>query len=339
MKPTDFSYKLSNYLSKYLPSQLGVSTNTIKSYRDTFSIFLYFCRDAKGIYPEQLMLKDFTKEFIEEFLQWIEIERNCGISTRNQRLSAIHAFSRYLQYECPERMEVLQSILSIPPKKQASKSFDYLTLESVQVILQQPDQSKKIGFRDLVLLTLLYDSGARVQEIVDLRICDLRLEHPATIRVTGKGNKTRIVPLMERTAEMMGKYLQHCHSHADYAQSVPLFQNNKNEKLSRSGVSYIVDKYATMAKVVKPTEMPEKVTPHTFRHSKAMHLLQSGVNLIYIRDILGHSDIKTTEIYARADSKMKREALIHANHPESQIAKPSWQENSDLLSWLQNLGR
>jgi len=168
MKPTDFAYHLTNYLSKYLPGQMGVSSNTIKSYRDAFSILLRYCRDEKGLPPERLLLKDLTKEVIEDFLNWLEVERSCSISTRNQRLSAIHAFFKYLQYEVPESMEQLQKVISIPSKRKQTKVFDYLTLEGVKAILSEPDQSTKNGFRDLVLLTLMYDSRARVQEIADL---------------------------------------------------------------------------------------------------------------------------------------------------------------------------
>lgn len=339
MKPTDFAYQLTNYLSKYLPSQLGVSTNTIKSYRDTFSILLRYCKDEKGLSPERLWIKDLTREIVEDFLGWLEAERNCSISTRNQRLSAIHAFYKYLQYECPEYMAQLQKIISIPSKKKPTKAFDYLTLEGVQAILSQPDQSTRNGFRDLVLLTLMYDSGARVQEIADLTTTGLRLDELATVKLTGKGQKTRIVPLMSRTSDLLRKYLEHF-SHSNYQlESKPLFYSKKQDKLTRSGISFILGKYTEMARREAPNEIPAKVTPHTLRHSKAMHLLQSGVNLVYIRDVLGHSDIKTTEVYARADTNMKRNALINANHPKIQNETPVWQKNPDLLSWLQSLGQ
>ncbi|MDR2531900.1 MAG: site-specific integrase [Oscillospiraceae bacterium] len=337
MKPTDFAYHLTNYLSRYLPGQLGVSANTIKSYRDTFMILIRYCKDQKGIPSERLLLKDLTRDVVEDFLMWLETERNCSISTRNQRLSAIHAFFKYLQYECPESIELFQRIISIPTKRKPKKAFDYLTLEGVQAILSQPNQSTRGGFRDLVLLTLMYDSGARVQEIADLTISDLRLDEPATVRLTGKGSKTRIVPLMSRTAELLLKYSEHFRA-SNYLDSAPLFYNKKCEKLTRSGISFVLDKYTEMARRANPKVVPLKVTPHTLRHSKAMHLLQSGVNIVYIRDVLGHSEIKTTEVYARADTHMKRKALVNANQPEIQSEVPVWQKNNDLLCWLKNLG-
>lgn len=339
MKPTDFAYHLTNYLSKYLPTQIGVSTNTIKSYRDTFSIFLRYCKAEKNIPPERLKIKDVSRNVVEDFLGWLESSRNCSVSTRNQRLSAIHAFFKYLQYECPEHMELLQKVLSIPLKRNSPKNFDYLTLEDVKSILSQPDQSNRYEFRDLALLTLMYDSGARVQEIADLTNADLHLDEPASVKLTGKGCKTRIVPLMSQTADLLRKYQDLFMDNKFSYGSMPLFYNRRKEKLTRSGISFILTKYVESARQQTPNAIPDKVTPHTLRHSKAMHLLQSGINLIYIRDVLGHSDVKTTEIYARADNKIKRNALINANHPEVQLKTPVWQRNPDLLSWLQGLGK
>jgi site-specific recombinase XerD len=300
---------------------------------------LRYCNDEKSIPPERLWLKDLTREVIEDFLSWLETERGCGISTRNQRLSAIHAFYKYLQYECPESIGHLQTVISIPSKRKPTKAFGYLSLEGVQAVLAQPDQSTRNGFRDLVLLTLMYDSGARVQEIADLSISELRLDEPATVRLTGKGSKTRIVPLMSRTSDLLRKYLERFRIGSIPLDSHPLFYSRKHDKLTRSGISFILDKYTEMARNKSPGMIPPKVTPHTFRHSKAMHLLQSGVNLVYIRDVLGPSDIKTTEVYARADTNMKRNALVNANHPEIQNETPIWQTNSDLRTWLQNLGQ
>lgn len=338
MKPTDFAYHLTNYLSKYLPAQVGVSENTIKSYRDTFSLFLRYCKSEKNLSPERLKISDISIDIVENFLAWLESERNCSVSTRNQRLSAIHAFFKYLQYECPENLESLQKVLSIPLKRSCKKCFDYLTLDGVKSILSQPDQSNRNGFRDLALLTLMYDSGARVQEIADLTNADLRLDNSASVKLRGKGQKTRIVPLMSQTTDVLIKY-QKCVIDNKYTYDYPLFFSRRKEKLTRSGISFILAKYVDMARKQTPNLIPDKVTPHTLRHSKAMHLLQSGVNLIYIRDLLGHSDVKTTEIYARADTDIKRNALINANHPEIQLETPIWQKNSDLLSWLQSLGK
>ncbi len=339
MKTTDFAYCLTKYLGTYLPGQVGVSKNTILSYRDTFSMFLRFCKDIAGIPPECFKLSDLSKDTIEKFLAWLELERGCSISTRNQRLSAIHAFCRYLQYERPEYIAKFQEIISIPHKKNISGNFEYLTLEGIKAILSQPNQLSWRGMRDLALLTVMYDSGARVQEIADLCVCNIRLEYPATLKLTGKGQKTRIVPMMESTADILKSYCQAIDIRPNSELAAPLFYNRYHKKLTRSGITFILQKYADLARKECGELLPANVTPHMFRHSKAMHLLQSGVNLVYIRDILGHTSVKTTEVYARADTKMKREALMNASHPLVPDEKPSWQKDSELLSWLQNLGR
>jgi len=184
----------------------------------------------------------------------------------------------------------------------------------------------------------MYDTGARVQEIADIVLSDVRLESPATIMLKGKGGKARIVPLMERTAALLRKYIDSFFPNLKAASSYPLFVNHKREKLTRSGIAYILDKYVNMARDNAADTLPDKITPHVLRHSKAMHLLQSGVNLVYIRDLLGHAALKTTEIYARADSKAKRAALESATGQGTTLTEPIWHRNTDLLAWLQNLG-
>lgn len=338
MKPTDFSYHLTNYMSRYLPGQRNVSVNTIKSYRDAFSILLRYCRDIKKIPSEKFCISHLKKTLIEDFLNWLEQYRSCSVSTRNQRLAAIHAFCKYLQYECPSSMMVFQEILAIPIKKKPAQALGYLTLEGIRTILEQPKQSTMHGLRDLTLLALMYDTGARVQEIADVCICDVRLAPPATIKLTGKGRKSRIVPLMSRTVVILQQYMERFDLSVSATTTNPLFFNRGQERLTRSGIAYILAKYVKSARNVESGHIPDTVTPHTLRHSRAMHLLQSGVNLVYIRDLLGHTDIKTTEIYARADADMKRAALEKASNPIIQGKASVWQENGDLLNWLQSLG-
>lgn len=291
-----------------------------------------------GIPPERLTLEKISKSCVEKFLFWLESERQSSISTRNQRLSAIHAFFKYLQYEHPECISKFQEIISIPHKKNVSGNFEYLTLEGVQVILEQPNQLTWRGKRDLTLLALMYDSGARVQEIADLKTCDIRLEYPATLKITGKGKKVRFVPIMDSTANLLKSYCSENQISVTPSQQSPLFFNRNHEKLTRSGIAFILQKYADSARNSHSELIPPSVTPHMLRHSKAMHLLQSGVNLVYIRDVLGHTSVKTTEIYARADTKMKRESLINADHP-SVPEESRWLKDDGLLEWLQNLGR
>ena len=206
------------------------------------------------------------------------------------------------------------------------------------MLLSIPDKATKMGRRDCVLLSLLYDSGARAQELCDMVVSDLRLDSPSAIRMTGKGSKTRVVPLMPPMTALLHQYLRE-HGLEDPALGCcPLFTNHCGNKLGRKGVSYILDKYFQKAKTVRPELYPEIFSPHAMRHSKAMHLLESGVNLIYIRDILGHVDLKTTEIYARIDTEMKRRALESAAKGVASEALPAWQTDKSLLAWLKSLG-
>ncbi len=200
-----------------------------------------------------------------------------------------------------------------------------------------PDINFYSGLRDLSVLALMYDTGARVQEIADLQVADIRIKAPATIQLTGKGNKTRIIPLMPQTTNIIKKYL------ADYGLldetkgTKPLFFNRRNEKLTRAGLSYILNKYVDKAKLDNKELFPEKMSAHVLRHGKAMHLLQSGVNLIYIRDFLGHSSVTTTEIYAKANPEIKRKAIEEASHKVLPKEKFTIMEKEDLCEWLKTV--
>lgn len=338
MDTTDFARLMTAFLSGYLPGQRNVSRNTIAAYRDAFRLFLLYCRDCQGLRIQKLQLKQINKETVEQFLSWLEAERGNSIPTRNQRLAAIHAFFRYAQYEAPEHMELCQRICGIPFKKQPKAGVCYLTHDQMKQVLSEPDTARPKGRRDLLLLSVLYDTGGRVQEIADLKVRDVRTEQPATVTLTGKGRKTRYVPLMSRTAELLDRYLREQRLTAPDKLDHPLFFNSRHEHLTRSGIAYILRKYTESARN-KTSGIPNNVTPHVLRHTKAMHLLEAGVNLIYIRDLLGHVSVTTTETYAKANPEMKREALENASMdyiPETE-SQDGWEDNPDLMQWLQNL--
>jgi integrase/recombinase XerD len=339
MKTTDFARYLTDYLSVYLPGQRNLSSHTIASYRDTFKLLLIFCEHEKGISPEYLTLANIDDDLIRAFMAWIETARGCGIATRNQRLAAIHAFFRYVQAEMPERLLTHQRILAIPLKKTGRPAVSYLTTEALEGILKQPDRNSSSGRRDLALLMVLYDSGARVGELTDLLVRDVRLAQPATITLKGKGRKVRHVPLMSKTAALLEEYLQERQLNAPHRLDRPLFFNSRNQKLTRVGVSYVINKYVEVVRRQNAAVLPDKVSPHMFRHTKAMHLLQANVNLVYIRDFLGHASVTTSEIYARADTQIKRLALEQAYSPAVIDDLPAWQDDKNLLNWLQRLCR
>ena len=336
MKTIDFSKSLADFLTKYLPAERGMSHNTIASYRVTFILLISFMENEKKIRPQKLMFSHLTKNCVVDFLNHLETVRKCSFTTRNVRLAALHSFFKFVQYGSPEQIDQCRRILSIKVKKTNKSSINYLTIDGIKLLLLQPDLSTNKGIRDLAMIALMYDTGARVQEIIDLTPYSLRLNKPNTVKIIGKGNKARIVPLMDEEVIHLKNYMSKNSLLEDYANMYPLFSNTRKEKLTRAGVAYILQKYATMARKENPVLIPEKISCHSLRHSKAMHLLQAGVNLIYIRDILGHESVTTTEIYAKADSKQKRDAIEKAYVGVVKKEAPIWAKNESLLEWLKN---
>lgn len=316
-----------------MTGQRNSSTNTIKNYRDTFKLLLIFCRDKKNIKPEKLTISKLSKEIIKDYYDWLEQERNCSINTRNHRRTAINSFFKYLQIEAPEHLFLCQKVMSIPKKKTPKTVVGYLTADEMKSLLNMPEKVLLSERKELVIMTLLYDSGARVQELCDLKIRDIRLESPAIVTLTGKGQKTRYVPLMKNTVLLLTQYLKDIGVSKNH-QNIPLFTNSRHCKYTRKGISYIISKYDKRARD-QTIHMPNfKITPHIFRHTKAMHLYQAGIDLVYIRDILGHVDISTTETYAKIDTEKKREALEKAYPEITYHNLPDWNDNSDLIEKL-----
>lgn len=327
MKRFEFRDYLANYLTKYLPLQQGASENTIKSYRDSFTLWLKFCRDELNISPEKVMMITISRENIGRYLLWLEKSRSASVNTRNHRLAVMQAFLRYVTIESPEYLPKLNDILQIKCKKSPTKPVEYLSLDELQKIFAEPKTGMLHGKRDLALLTLLYDAGARVSEIINLKLCHIRLTKPATVTLSGKGGKSRIVPITGDVMRILESYVSSARTIVadDY-----LFTNSKGEKLTRSGVEFILSKYAKNAGV-------RDISPHVLRHSKAMHLIQAGVNIVYIRDFLGHSSVQTTEIYAKADSESRRKALEQASSVLIPKSKYSRSKQSELMTWLKEL--
>ncbi|MBA7543019.1 Tyrosine recombinase XerC [subsurface metagenome] len=336
MKPTEFARYLTEFLTTYLSGQKNVSKNTILAYRDTFKLLLRYCQNVEGTPPERITMETLTRGIIIDFLDWLETERKCSISTRNQRLAAIHSFFRYAQGEDPSGLYHFQKVMSIPIKKTEKKVVEHLTPQAVKLLLAQPDKHTEKGRRDLTLMSVLYDTGARVQELIDIKVCDVILDSPAVIVLTGKCNKTRRVPIMKNTVALLHSYLSENNMNAQWKNQYPLFSNNQHNKLTKEGVAYIIAKYVEAARKLS-TIVPRKVKPHMLRHSKAMHLLQADVNLVYIRDFLGHVDVKTTEIYARTDTETKRKAIENAYPDLIDSDLPDWNKDQKLLSWLSTL--
>jgi len=334
MKVTNLAKHMTNFFSKYLPSAKNLSSNTILSYRDSFRLLLVYCRDCEHLATEKLRIESFNDKMVLRFLDWLQHERGCSISTRNNRLAAIHSFFRFVQAEEPGQLLTCQQILQVPFKKHQQAIVKHLTPEQTQDLLASPGFATYGSRRDTTLLSLLYDSGARVQELCDLRVRDIRLDNPPIIELMGKGRKARHAPIMANTAKLLRSYMEENALLQNGNQDKPLFFNQRKSKLTRGGVSYILRKYAEKLSSKYP-DMPEKLTPHVLRHSKAMHMYQSGVNLVYIRDILGHVDISTTDTYARADTESKRKALENVYPDITPVdTLPEWNQDSNLLDYL-----
>jgi|SRR5690554_4948544 len=341
MASNNFAKQLSRFLGVYLPHERNVSVNTVSAYRDAFISLLVYLRDEKHIKADKAILADINRDNILGYLHWLIDKKGCSIATRNNRLAAVKSFVSYLQYDSVEHMDQWQRILAIRGLKKKHTTPSHFNKEGIRLLFEQMDMTDPRELRHLAILTLMYDTGCRVQELADLTIESLRIQcKPYSIKIYGKGRKTRIAPLSEHVVDILTKYIDCYHIDTDIGKKNPLFCNSSKNKLTRAGITYILNKYAVTARMRNPNIIPEITSCHQLRHSRAMHLLQSGVNLVWIRDLLGHSSIQTTEVYARADSKQKREAIEKAseNLTPSEVSG-EWVDNKDLISWLKGLGK
>jgi integrase/recombinase XerD len=304
-------------------------------------LLLTWFRDAECIPPEKLRLADIDRARVLRFLDWLEAGRSCSAATRNQRLAVIRSFCRYTAVEQPERLDQVARVLAIRQKKTPAPELGYLTGDEVKTLLAEPGTATARAVRDTVLLALAYDSAARVQELCDLDVADIRRSSPMIVVIHGKGSKIRYVPIMDPTARLVADYLDHRDPHPGVgADADPLFPGPSHSRLTRSGVAKLLDGYARAIRARDPGWAPGlPVGPHTLRRTRAMHLIDAGVNLIYIRDLLGHASIASTEIYARANAETKRKAIENAYEPLTPDALPDWTTDSSLISWLDTLGR
>ena len=338
MKQTNFAKYLTQFMVNYLVGERGYSRHTVSAYRDSLILFLLYMRQIHELGAEHIDFKHITRDRVIGFLDWLESERGCSVSTRNARLAALHSFFRFLTYKYPDNIGEWQGILSVKVKKSPVHSVVYLTPDGIKLLLDQPDTSKKKGRRDQVLMSLMFECAGRVQEIADLVPAMVNFGKPALLRIKGKGNKTRLVPLCQQVSLLLKSYMQENGLLQNKATDYPLFGNGRGDKLTRMGITAIIRKYSEIARSIDPALIPAGVSPHALRHSKAMLLQQNEVNIIAIRDFMGHSSVTTTEIYARIDNKLQREALEKTSLvPES--SEPPWQSNKGLLSWLESLGK
>lgn len=332
---TDFAVALRRFLTSYLAGLRGCSPATIASYRDTFKLLIAWFRDERSVPPARLTLGHLDAGTVTAFLGWLQEGRHNSVSTRNQRLAAISSFATWMQTEDPARMACWQDILAIPSKKQDRPAVRHLTVEQARLLLARPDRTTRQGRRDATLLATLYDTGARVQEIAGLAVRDIRLQNPALASLTGKGRKIRHVPLDGGTVTLLAAYMEEQRLGEPGRDDHPVFYGQHRTRLSRGGIAWIIRKY--QAQIPDPLLAGAGISPHILRHSKAMHLYEAGVPLPYIRDILGHAELSTTEIYARASTEAKRKALEAAYQDIVTSDLPEWNQDPGLLDWLTSL--
>ncbi|CAN5904104.1 tyrosine-type recombinase/integrase [soil metagenome] len=332
--PHDLAPFVTAFFVRHLPAERNASPHTTAAYRDTLKLLLRFAADDVPRPVAALHVEDLTPALILRFLTHLEVTRHNSIRTRNARLAAVHSFFRYVIDTEPALASLCQRVLTIPVKKAPWPVLGYLREDELAHLLAQIDRDTAAGERDYVMLALLYDTGARIQELLDLTPADFRLAAPPFVRMRGKGQRERLCPLLPQTARLVTRFLS---TTARGAEDVtPLLQNRHGEILTRHGARYLLRKYLRPACMSMPTLRRARISPHTFRHTKAMHLLQAGIPLVTIKDILGHADVRSTEIYVQIDLEMKREALARTGTLTTTMAKRS-RLPKDLIAWLEAL--
>lgn len=327
---------LRGFFGDYLTAVRGNSRHTVLSYRDAFKLLLRFLEQRLGRPAATLDFPDLTPETLLAFLDHLERNRANSVATRNNRLAALHAFARYAAANYPEHLGLCQQILSLSPKRGPQRAVEYLDRHEMQALLQAPDTATAEGRRDRTLLLALYNTGARVQEILDMRPCDLQLERPRQVRLLGKGRKERVCPLWPETAAALQALRREQGLPAGDAR--PLFRNRHGQPLGRYGVRYILGKHASAAAHSVRSLAGRSVHPHVIRNTAACHLLQSGVDIVTISHWLGHANLETTNRYAAVDLAAKRAAIEKARTAGMIDTEPAeWQADQTVLAWLESL--
>jgi len=337
MKQSPFlSYYIRIFLTQFLAYERGLSENTILAYRDCLKLFLCYCEDNLKFDIDKIFCDKIDNHIVTNFLDWLEKNRNCSPRTRNARLAALKSFFHYLGRNIPECLENVRKIMSIPLKKVPHKTVDYLEEDELKKIFDCINLESPNGLRDKALLLLMYNTGARVTEITNITISDLRLDKSAHVNILGKGKKYRVCPLWEETVEAINSYL--AARKTKNINEKHLFLNARGIVITRFGVRYIIQKYAYKTMKTTSTLKNKVTTPHIIRHTTAMHLLQAGNELNMIRLWLGHSSLDTTHMYVEIDMKMKREILNKCQPPVLKERKKIWKQPK-ILEWLESFSQ
>ena len=324
-----------SFFVDHLVAVKGLRPATVRSYRDTIRLFLCFVAADKKVKITKLRLEDLSFERTLDFLRHLEHDRHNHVRTRNQRLAALHTLFDYIASRDPEMLAVCQKVAAIPMKRAAPPEAHYLERDEVEGLFRELAHSGRLALRDRALLLFLYNTGARVQEVADLRVGNLDLGAGPLVRLHGKGDKWRTCPLWRQTAALVTELLGT--SHALPAPDAPVFTSATGDALTRFGIYKIVRRHAGH---LDDDRLQRRVSPHLFRHTAAVHLLEAGVEVNVIRGWLGHADLTTTNRYAEINTKAKIEALRNTEPPgssEGTRSRPVWRSDAALLDWLSSL--
>jgi len=330
-----FFIYLREFLTIYLPKQRRCSPNTVKSYRDAINLYRTFLLERQNVSFTEITFEFFNYQIVSEFLDWIQETRGCSISSRNQRLAAINSFLNYAAIQDPALMDNYVKVKNVPVKKSGKQPLKYMSEEAIAAVFRQPKIFKRNGRRDRFFMILMYDTGARMQELLDLKLGDFNLNSSNPyIYLTGKGEKTRQIPLMNKTVEHLKVYLNEFHPNNNRKPVAYLFYTvikGNTGPMSPENVASFIRRYGKSAKK-ECSDVPDNLHAHIYRHSRAMALYKSGVPLSYIKEFLGHSHINTTSIYAIADMAMMRNALEKTTYNDT--AKPvesNWEGDDEMI--------
>ncbi len=330
-KPFEFSSLLQGFFTDRLLQQRNASPQTIAAYRDTFRLFFEYVEKQHKKSASQFTLNDLTSSLVLDFLQYLECKRKNSTRSRNSRLTALHSFSRYVMLRCPPAANNAHQILSIPMKRFEKPLLGFVSREEVRTLLTAPDANSWAGQRDRIMLAILYNTGARVSEMLGINVADIEIGACSSVRLHGKGRKQRMVPLWKETATLVRQWIQKQGLKPDQI----LLPNRQGRRMTRSNVTERLALAVSTASVVCPSLKGRHITPHTLRHSTAMHMLQSGVDITVIALWLGHASPVTTHGYVEADLAMKQRALNAVSPPR--IGKSRYRASDSLLNFLKNL--
>jgi site-specific recombinase XerD len=322
---------LQAFFTERLIAQRQASPHTVSAYRDAFRLLLTYAADRSGKPPDRLDFDDLNATTITAFLAHLERDRGVSGATRNARLAAVHSMFRFASYRHPEHAALIARVLSIPAKRTDRPVVCYLTRQEIDALLAAPDRGNQVGRRDHALLTLAVQTGLRVSELTGLRRVDIHLGRGAHVRVQGKVRKERVTPLTKLTAAVMRTWLDE----RGGAPDDPVFPGPSGHQLGRDAIRKLVIKHAHAAAATCPSMEPKHIGAHTLRHSCAMNLLQSGVDLASMALWLGHEDLRTVQIYLHADLALKERALARTAPPNTSPGR--YQPGDPLLTFLTNL--